>query len=443
MGTERALVVAAIGLLASTIASAALSPAEVAGIERTCRPSVVTDLFRDDTEHLPDLFDRTPTNALVSWFPEAGEPVGYAELQLSNDAEPLLLLLWSDRSQDTFWRLLRLGGQTYSVVQDSAVLLVRGELEGIHVRVTDLDGDGTNEVVLEGGSPSVVRRLWAYAWRDGGLRLITPLFPDDGTQAGYPLPSVLTAVESESNNVVLDDLDDDGKAEIIAGPSGERYPVNPEQTDWAWRYWEGTRIFKLVDGEYKLWKEVPADDPYPVSLPGIGVVHPGTIPYSELSSSGGGDLRVFVSHPPDSYTVDDYDPASFETTPIRTKVDVKKRWTNQDYPDLSLGNYAWQGCPLRKSPRPAAEEWTVNPSKPAYPSPDEGYELRFLGPYLELRLPRDPVKAFLKNQADQVFAEDAAANKAWVEIPLMAKMKDGKLARIGAIVCVKKTGNAK
>ena len=66
-----------------------------------------------------------------------------------------------------------------------------------------------------------------------------------------------------------------------------------------------------------------------------------------------------------------------------------------------------------------------------------------MAPYLELRLPKSAVFPYLLQAATDAFAKDPARQTYFIEVPISGKMKSGKLAAVGAMVCVKKTGSAK
>lgn len=414
-----------------------------------CPPAVVTENGRSgDMDLLDDPLSQMQAHRLDGLGFDLY--MGYKEIHFPSDPKTYVMLFWLDRSHVTYWRLLASSdAKTFQLIQDSNAFFVFPALYPVWVALADLDGDGIPEVLLQGGGGGSVTGMYIFAWRGGQLVLISPT--DD-----YPVynkfarpPLVFTQIYSDDNDVVLQDLDGDGKAEIIAYPNLMNQPVgtNPNGTPEISPVAQGpNRIFKLDStGVYKLWKTVPADDPVPVTVPSIAVVHPGTIPLSELSNTkGGGDLRVFVSHPAGtSYAVDDFVTTSFSFDVTKTPVAFKKRWDNQAYPDLSRGNREWLGVPVCQAARPSQGEWNVNPSDPTYPSPDPTMEFHFLGPYLELRLDKSVVYPFLLQRATADFAKDPAKTTTFVEVPISGKMKDGKLAAVGAIVCVKKTGAAK
>lgn len=371
--------------------------------------------------------------------------VGYRQLACPTDTQTYVLLFWRLGDMGVWWRLLSSGDNTnFRLVQDSEGLIGIGE-GPLRVRPVDLDGDGIPEVIFEATGSWCT--LFVYAWKDSQLTLISPV---DTTQTGV-FPSMVhttySIFNSFNNDVTIEDLDGDGKAEVVVLPSMEgHYVTSPNgDEDYQWDVLSPMRVYHLANGVYALWKEVPADEPYPMSVPGIAVIHPGTVPLSEVSkSAGGGNLRVFVSHPAgDTYTADDFVTTSFTLDIGQVPLVFSKRWDNNQYPDLSQGNMQWVGVPVRQAARPSQGEWTVNPSDPASPSPDPAMEFHFLGPYLELRLDKSAVYPFLLQRATADFATDPAKTTTFVEVPISGKMKDGKLAAIGAIVCVKKAGPAK
>jgi hypothetical protein len=201
-----------------------------------------------------------------------------------------------------------------------------------------------------------------------------------------------------------------------------------------------TRFYKYDGASYVLWKTIPVtqEDPYPISVPSIGAIHPSTLSLSELSNPGNGKLRVFVSHPAGTATVDDYETGQF--TYQQTALTFKKRWTNHKQPDTASANFEWGGCPVKQAAKQGQGQWQVNPSNPAVPSPDGATEYHFVGPYLELEIPRSAVFPYLLQAASDAFAKEPSRDTTFVEVPLSGKMKNGKLASVSALVCVRKTG---
>ncbi len=375
--------------------------------------------------------------------------MGYRELHFPSDSSTYVLVYWLTRDHLVYWRLFSsTGANGFSAIQDSQVFYGLSAFRNIWFATADLDMDGVPEVLLQEGGTDAVTGLFVFAWRGCQLSLITPLFSFPVSHAGaHRNPVILeTDIHSTDNAVVLQDLDGDGKAEIIAYPdlSLKKVTNDDGREEKIPTPVSATRIFKLDStGVYILWKEVPAGEPLPVTVPSIAVVHPGTIPLSELANSkGGGDLRVFVSHPVGTtYTVDDFVTTSFALEATGTALGFNKRWDNQRFPDLSMGNREWMGVPVRQEARAKQGEWNVNPSDPAYPSPDAGMEFHFLGPYLELRVSKSALFPYLLERATAEFAKDPTKNAVFIEVSISGKMKDGKLAAVGGIACVRKTAD--
>jgi hypothetical protein len=88
-------------------------------------------------------------------------------------------------------------------------------------------------------------------------------------------------------------------------------------------------------------------------------------------------------------------------------------------------------------------EWNPSPEDPFLPSPDGKSEYHFVAPYLEFHLPASAAYPYLLAQAQRAFASDPTKTAVFVTMPLSGKMKNGKLAAVSALVCIKNTGNTK
>jgi hypothetical protein len=431
-------------LSAYDVRGQSVMPELAASLSVSLRPAAVTASFT--RRHELNSLNTTLEQMQEQTDSFLGYAAGYRELHFPADPKTYLMLTWS-YPEGLFWRLLSSSdGKSYQVVQDSnAWYAGTQDLTGFRLRAQDLDGDGVPELLLYQGNFDMPL-LYVFAWRGGQLVLISPI--DSQNTSGYskPLPTVYSALSSYHNNIILEDLDGDGKAEIIVYPGLDRVPdagsTNP--TTYHTEQLTPTRINKLQNGSYTLWKEIPINTPMPVLVHAIAVVHPGTIPLSELASSkGNSSLRVFVNHPAGNYTVDNLLTTGLTLDIGTAPVTFVKRWANQKQPDLTSANAAWEGCPVKETQQQSKGTWNVSPEDPTYPSPHDGMEFHFLGPYLELSVAKSAVYPFLLQRANADFAKDATLTTTFIGVPISGKMTDGKLAVITAMVCVQKTGSGK
>ncbi|MGA9750888.1 MAG: hypothetical protein WBS54_03775 [Acidobacteriota bacterium] len=414
------------------------------------QPPAVTRHFSGSSNPLEDpLLD---LNRQGTTFTE-GSQYQYLSLSFPEDPKQYLLLGWSlgfpsERSLGAFyWRLLSStdGGQTWAIYQDAPTWFGPLNANTWDLRAQDLTGDGIPEVLVEGGDVGDAPSLIIFAWRGGQLVNITPEDPrvTAARQAGLPIMGVeqqgdlFTSAFQTDSDIEIQDLDGDGIAEVVVGPWLQEHVNAPN--DITYTPSTPTRIWKFNGTSYVLWKEVPPTDPYPTTVPSIAVVHPGTIPLSELQGGGGnGNLQVFVSHPSGTETVDDMNTAgfTFQGTPLA----FQKRWPNQKQPDRSYANNDWMGCPMRQEPAQSQGDWNPSPEDPFVPSPDGTTEYHFVGPYLELRLPKSVVYPMLLQQATDAFTKDPSRQTYFIDIPISGKITNGKLAAIATMVCIKNTG---
>ncbi|OYV73898.1 MAG: hypothetical protein B7Z74_03145, partial [Deltaproteobacteria bacterium 21-66-5] len=120
----------------------------------------------------------------------------------------------------------------------------------------------------------------------------------------------------------------------------------------------------------------------------------------------------------------------------------QKKWPNQKQPDTSSANFEWEGCPVKQEAPTAQGEWNPPPEDPFVPSPDGKTEYHFVGPYLELRLPKSAVYRMLLQQATDAFTKDPSRQTYFLNIPITGKMTNGKLAAIATMVCIKNTSSS-
>jgi hypothetical protein len=360
----------------------------------------------------------------------------YLAFSMPADPKEYLLLAWGSGETEGgfYFRLLESGdgGAHWAVKQDSHCWY--GFLgRSWYWWMQDLTKDGIPEVIAEsvilGKDGGVSMNI--FQWRSGSLVSITP---QDGIYACPRFESALMA-----DKLKISDVDGDDIAEVVLSPSETLQP--DDEGGWIRTVVGSWEIYKYDGTSYTLWREIPnsENDPYPISVPSIAVLQPSTLPLSELSNPGNGKLKVFVSHPAGTATADDFETGQFVYD--GTLLAFKKRWTNNKQPDVSAANLEWGGCPVKQAARQGNGEWQVNPSDPAMPSPDGATEYHFVGPYLELELSRSAVFPHLLKAASDAFAKEPSRETYFVEVPISGKMKNGKLAAVSAMVCIKKTGS--
>jgi hypothetical protein len=358
--------------------------------------------------------------------------INYLSFQMAGDPAQYVLLAWGGNiPQASYLRLLKStdGGKSFTIAQDLPYWYQPvGWVWSI--RLQDITGDGIPELLLESGDDMLV----AFAWRHGAFVCITPM-----EEGRYFPPGWSTAFHSNAG-VELVDADGNGKAEVVVyGWRGNERDDPKSDKSFHTVFYGTTKIYKYNGTSYVLWKELPADDLYPISVPSLAVLHPGTIPLAELSSPDDGDLRVFVSHPAGTDTVDDMEAGAFAFK--SAKLDLKKRWGDLKQTELASANWEWGGCPVKQTQAKGQGDWSPSPEDPFLPSPDGTMEFHFLVPYLELRVPKSAVYPMLLQQATAAFAKEPSRQTYFISVPISGKMKNGKLATIGAMVCIKKTGS--
>ena len=367
----------------------------------------------------------------------------YMEFTLPNDPKCYVLLFWSF-SPSIYWRVLASEGSApFYVVQDGEGDYDITEKNVARFWFSDLDNDSFPELLLCSGEKRKMTALYVFKFQNGKFVRITPDTSID--MWGYPLPNGYVGtpmiLSINGSGIYLEDLDGDKKAEIIVGPDREEEWLDEaREENRIWHSTTPTRVYHLVNGVYVYWKDLPVGDQYPIAVPSSAVFHPGTIPFSELSSPGKGDMGVFICHPPGDATVDDMDTGTlnYKTFPLT----YKKKWQNQKQPNMTSANWSFESCPVKRVPANKKGEWNPSPEDPCFPSPDEITELHFVGPYLEFRIPRSAIFPYLFETANTAFSKEPERTEYFISVPISGKMKNGKLLSISALVCIKKTGNA-
>lgn len=351
----------------------------------------------------------------------------------------------------------------------------------------DVDQDGLPEVIInmDGAPPDPPWAMFIYAWRNGKLELISPIH-EVSNEASWcvDVPQIFTALDSPGNEVVLKDVDHDGKAEVVVNPPMRDWD---EEKDGSWEEYSGNagprcrscvadgpyRIFKLENGKYKFWKEVPQSEPFPAEHPALAVFHPGTVTFSELEKAqGSAGLRIFVSKPADGWLVgqqgpgiEGYDLASFKLEHNRKPLKYEKIWENKKFPDNKVANDVIAGVWPYQSILDPCGVWQVNPEQPAFPHQDPCRKHYFVGPYVEFSVRWGDVAPFIQEQARKELERQAklkamtsigesavgeAAGTAiargrgteregvFVEVGIVGWLKDGKLVYAPAMISVKK-----
>lgn len=422
-------------------------------LEREFRSSLVEELFRmnnKEDELEPDNVEYT----MLEYDKDGAcwGPVGLWQLVVPGDDTIYLMIMWNNYD-DAYWLLLGSeDGENFQVRQrpdHTLGMTLFHHLNQFWVRQVDLDRDGVPEVLVGSGPAEEPAILYVYRWTGDSLHLITPMQPPPPDLGPSILPSGISVeyaseVLSWKDKVVIADQDHDGVAELIAYPDlvnevvGEYDDGTPEVGPVAK---SPTRVFKMVDGRYRLWKEIPPDEPNPVGVKVPAVVQPGTISYSALSSAGKGTLRIFLSSPPAPLTLDTVDRNSFEYLVNNTELSFKKLWPNTRYPDQESANDVWGGVPVRRREL-SGGQWEINPSSPALPSPDWEQEFAFVGPYLEFRIRKDVVFPFLLARADAYFEKHPLKQQVVLSIPISGDLPKEKSLVAGAFVVIKHSPKA-
>lgn len=165
-----------------------------------------------------------------------------------------------------------------------------------HAVAYDIDGDGSPEVLIFNRSLEEMDTLFVLKWRDGGLRLISPVRHDRLGLDPPHLPVVGSAF-STSSSVQVVDFDGNGQMEVLVNGDYDEYWN--ENGDRAWRPIAPPRLFAMKNGQFEL-REAFAPGTSPMQLRAravAGVIVPSIIPYSALSQRSC-DVRLVLEGPP-------------------------------------------------------------------------------------------------------------------------------------------------
>lgn len=372
--------------------------------------------IRDDIEHgyKPDGKERYP-----SWG-----TFKFIVFKMPNDQSDYVLLAWLDCIHEFCWVLIKTndGGQTFQKVCDNSEDERGAGGFGWGVRLNDLTGDGIPELLAEGvlSGSGQFENLVIWQWQNGCFKCIS--------KEGF-----------DSNSYIsIEDIDDDGVAEIIVGPMIERFnnSEEPDVNDITWEAVSNGQVWHFENGLYRLWYEFGPTEENHIYVPSIAVFHPSTIPLSELSNPGNGKIKLFVSDPPSRLSVDDFKKDSFKYGP--SPLSFKKIWKNKNYPDESFANYSFMDVPVRQILRKSQGEWQTNPSDPFLLSPDKKLEYHFIGDYVELEMQRKELFPYLLKVAQENFSRHPESTITFVSIVIRGKFNNGKISNTIAIVAVKK-----
>ena len=368
----------------------------------------------------------------------------YLTFTMPNEPYEYLLLCWRAGGDLGWWRLLKTndGGENFSIVCETPKPLIRGI--NWKLWLSDLTGDSVPELIEEssliGSSAPFGMNMHVWQWKNNCFQYIVVNGEDDTDEfieGGIGATSLLE----------IDDLDGDGKAEIIKGPYltsvSDEDPtvyVAPCDDNWHWKAISGTSFVYHYDGsKFVKWYELDPNEPYAIYVPSLGAFHPSTLPLSELSNPGDGKIKIFVSDPAGALTADNFVTNSFEYN--GNPLSFKKIWKNNKQPDESSANFEFAGTPVKQTIRNSQGEWQTNPSDPFILSPDQKMEYHFCGKYVELETTRALVFPNLKEKAEKYFDENPGKEQFFETIPIRAKFTNNKIGQVSAFVCIKKTGN--
>jgi hypothetical protein len=360
--------------------------------------------------------------------------------KIPNDPNDYVLLTWSDCFDNLYWRLLKTNdeGETFQFVCD-----IDKPLGGAgfwwKLRLVDLTGDNIPELVWDGVNVGMANKggnqaIGVWQWRNG---CFLPTLPYDPAEIGMTSDYGLFT----NTGIDLDDLDGDNKAEIIVGPYMGFHWDTYEEGDGLvnWTMDQLGEVWRFNGNGYELWYRFDPTDSSPVYVPSLGVFHPSTIPFSELSNPGNGKITIFVSDPAGSLTSDDFVTNSF--TYNNCSLSFKKIWKNNKQPSESSANFEFSGVPVKQIVRKSQGEWQTNPSDPFILSPYGAMEYHFCGKYVELETNRALIFPELKQKAEKFFNIHPDKTTYLATIPIKAKFgNSNKISQISAMICIKKTG---
>jgi hypothetical protein len=377
------------------------------------------------------------------------DPGGYGDYHppkiftIPNDPNVYVLLAWEDCSfhSTLWWRILKTNddGKTFQLVCDNANPVDDGGMQWA-VKPMDLTGDGIPELVWNGVNLGMANwggneAIAVWGWKNGCFTLLMPLDPYDESE------TMCVSGLYSNTSVRLADIDEDGKAEIIVGQQLDHHWNVTEEgyDDITWTVSEPGEVWRYDGEKFVKWFELDPNDPNPIYVQSLGVFHPSTIPFSELSNPGNGKISIFVSDPAGPLTADNFVTNSF--TYNKVSLTFKKIWKNNKQPDESSANFEFSGVPVKQFVRKSQGEWQTNPSDPFILSPYGAMEYHFCGKYVELETNRALIFPELKQKAEKFFNIHPDKTTYLATIPIKAKFgNSNKISQISAMICIKKTG---
>ncbi len=233
----------------------------------------------------------------------------------------------------TDWRLAPIAGASdYDAIGGSLGGAVNLDKD---IVFTDVDGDGVNELVIYGHTPTKYRgageAVIVLALRNGVLTPLTAITIAPGyALPGKPAPCQSITPEigpadafTSDTGVGFVDVDGDGINELLIYPNlgGDR----PEGDMQHGRYYDvpttGTRVYKLVNGVYTFQYETPIGTS---GMPPIGAaMKPASVSVDELQGVAGGegggadDAVALYVMPPQGVTLDAVDWPSLRTADFK------------------------------------------------------------------------------------------------------------------------------
>jgi len=360
----------------------------------------------------------------------------YLVFTMPNEPYEYLLLCWQASADLGWWKLLKTNdnGETFTVVCETSKPVTRGWIYKLWL--ADLTGDNVPELIEEtsgvGSSGDSGKGLHIWEWKNHCFQYIVVNGEDD------PLANEESGIVGTAL-LEIDDLDGDGKAEIVKGPYLAM--VTDENGNVGWVAVPHSSFVYHYDGSmFVKWYEIDPNDPNPIYVPSLGAFHPSTLPLSELSNPGNGKIKVFISDPAGSLTAENFVTNSFEFAGI--SLSFKKIWKNNKQPEESSANFEFAGCPVKQFLRKSEGEWQTTPSDPFILSADQKMEYHFCGKYVELEVNRSTVFPAILERAQKFFNDNPTKEIFFTSLPIRAKFTNNKIAQVSALVCIKKTGNS-